>query len=216
ELCLDPVRSGDRVESVTGVAVDVSAEHRLLRVTAENDAKSRLLATVSHELRTPLSSVIGFADLMSLERSGTLNEVQRRQLDHIVSSGRHLLHIVNEILDFSRLAAGGVLSVSVDAVPVGPAIEEALARIGPIAGARRLSFVAPAEPLVVSADPQRLSQILLNLLSNAVRSTDVQGQVTVTCRRVPEGVEISVADDGVGIAESDLAGIFDEYVQAGL
>jgi len=216
ELFLDPVRSGDRVESVTGVAVDVSAEHRLLRVTAENEAKSRLLATVSHELRTPLSSVIGFADLMSLERSGTLNEVQRRQLDHIVSSGRHLLHIVNEILDFSRLAAGGVLSVSVDAVPVGPAIEEALARIGPIAGARRLSFVAPAEPLVVSADPHRLSQILLNLLSNAVRSTDVQGQVTVSCRRVPEGVEILVADDGVGIAESDLAGIFDEYVQAGL
>jgi signal transduction histidine kinase len=217
ELVCTPVRGADgAVESVTGIALDVTARLGFQRALAENEAKSRLLATVSHELRTPLNIVIGFTDLMSLPQTGPLNAKQRRYLGHVSSGGRHLLHLVNGILDFSKLAAGGTLDVQVSAVDAGAAVANAIEKVRPLAGRRRLEHAARVEgEYAVMADPIRLDQILLNLLSNALKSTSEDGTVTLDAVAAAGWVAITVSDDGVGIAAADLERIFDEYIQVG-
>jgi signal transduction histidine kinase len=181
---------------------------------AESEAKSRLLATISHELRTPLNVVLGFTDLMSLPQTGPLNEKQARYLGHVSSGGRHILHLVNGILDFSKLAAGGTLDVQLSAVDAAAAVLDAVEKVRPLAGQRRLVVATrPGPDYAVIADPVRLDQILLNLLSNAIKSTEGTGQVTLNAQRAGDWVAITVTDDGVGIAEADLDRIFDEYIQ---
>jgi signal transduction histidine kinase len=215
ELVCSPVFATDgSLESVSGIAIDVTSQRSLYRAMAENDAKSRLLATVSHELRTPLNVVLGFTDLMSLPQTGPLNEKQARYLGHVSSGGRHILHLVNGILDFSKLAAGGTLDVQLSVVDAGAAVFDAIEKVRPLAGQRRLlDATQPGSDYAVIADPVRLDQILLNLLSNALKSTEVSGKVTLNARRRGDRVAITVTDDGVGIATADLERIFDEYIQ---
>jgi signal transduction histidine kinase len=215
ELICIPVFDLEGVlESVSGIAIDVTAQRGLHRAIAENEAKSRLLATVSHELRTPLNVVLGFADLMSLPQTGPLNEKQARYLGHVTSGGRHILHLVNGILDFSKLAAGGTLDVQLSAVDAEAAVVDAIEKVRPLAGHRVLLEITERGPdYAVVADPVRLDQILLNLLSNALKSTDESGCVTLNALRTGDWVAITVTDDGVGIAAADLERIFDEYIQ---
>ena len=215
ELVCSPVYGIDgSLESVSGIAIDVTAQRSLYRMMAESDAKSRLLATVSHELRTPLNVVLGFADLMSLPQTGPLNEKQARYLGHVSSGGRHILHLVNGILDFSKLAAGGTLDVQLSAVDAEAAVVDAIEKVRPLAGHRMLVVATkPGPDYAVAADPVRLDQILLNLLSNAIKSTDQTGHVTLDAVRTGDWVGITVTDDGVGIATADLERIFDEYIQ---
>jgi signal transduction histidine kinase len=215
ELVCSPVFATDgSLASVSGIAIDVTAQRSLYRAMAENEAKSRLLATVSHELRTPLNVVLGFTDLMSLPQTGPLNEKQARYLGHVSSGGRHILHLVNGILDFSKLAAGGTLDVQLSAVDASAAVLDAVEKVRPLAGQRRLVVATqPGPDYAVIADPVRLDQILLNLLSNALKSTEVTGKVTLNAQRTDDLVAITVTDDGVGIAAADLERIFDEYIQ---
>ena len=215
ELVCSPVFGIDgSLESVSGIAIDVTAQRSLYRAMAESEAKSRLLATISHELRTPLNVVLGFTDLMSLPQTGPLNEKQARYLGHVSSGGRHILHLVNGILDFSKLAAGGTLDVQLSAVDAAAAVLDAVEKVRPLAGQRRLVVATrPGPDYAVIADPVRLDQILLNLLSNAIKSTEGTGQVTLNAQRAGDWVAITVTDDGVGIAEADLDRIFDEYIQ---
>ena len=214
ELIFSPVLSlAGAVDSVSGIALDVTAQRSLNSAMAENEAKSRLLATVSHELRTPLNVVLGFADLLALPKTGPLNSKQVRYLGHIESGGRHLLHLVNGILDFSKLAAGGSLEVHIAAVDAGMAVGSAVEMVRPLGGGRRLVVELGEGDLAVFADPVRLDQILLNLLSNAIKSTDENGLLTLGAVRDGRWVAITVSDDGTGIPADDLERIFDEYIQ---
>jgi signal transduction histidine kinase len=213
-ICIPVLDLEGKLESVSGIAIDVTAQRGLHRAIAENEAKSRLLATVSHELRTPLNVVLGFTDLMSLPQTGPLNEKQARYLGHVSSGGRHILHLVNGILDFSKLAAGGTLDVQLSAVDAAAAVLDAIEKVRPLAGQRRLAVATrPGLDYAVIADPVRLDQILLNLLSNALKSTDATGRVTLNATRTGDWIGITVSDDGVGIAATDLERIFDEYIQ---
>jgi signal transduction histidine kinase len=179
-----------------------------------NEQKTRFLATMSHELRTPMNAVIGFVDLLSEESSGPLTDRQKRFLGHVRTAGKHLLRIVENILDYSRLEAGR-LQLEVQEFEARPVIQEVLAGISQIDREKPviLSVDVP-EGFVVRADRQRFQQILYNLSSNALKFTPRGGQVTITARRDETFAYVSVRDTGVGIAADQLEPVFEEFHQA--
>jgi signal transduction histidine kinase len=209
--------------------------HQLLRerearleAEAASQAKSEFLAIMSHELRTPLNAVLGYAELLELGISGPLTDAQRQQLGRIGMSGRHLLGLVNEVLDLAKVEAGR-LSVRSAPASASEAINSAVALIQPQASARGLELVMPASlgvaPVYIG-DDERVRQILVNLLSNAVKFTQPGGSVTIGSETTvaPDRearllgnrgyVCLRVTDTGVGIPEDKLISIFDPFVQA--
>jgi PAS domain S-box-containing protein len=210
----DP-QTGEVVEFHT-IARDVGerqrAEAELHRAQEEaeraNAAKSEFLSRMSHELRTPLHAILGFGDLLARD---DLRPAQCEQLGQITKAGRHLLELINEVLDLSRIEDGG-LSMSLEPVHVGQVLSETLEMLAPLAAARAVTL-APArhaaEDLHVVADRQRLKQVLLNLLSNAVKYNRTGGEAWVaTTLAAPATARIEVADTGIGIAPGDLAAAF--------
>ena len=201
---------------------------RIARVEAEaaSQAKSEFLAMMSHELRTPLNAVIGYSELLDLGIAGGLNAEQRHQISRILASGRHLLGLVNEVLDLAKVEAGR-LSLHTGLAHAGQTADAALALVQPVAEAR--GIVVSVHPFDVTAatydgDEDRVRQILVNLLSNAVKFTDPGGLVRVECglttRPDPEArlmggpwVYWRVTDTGIGIAPAQIAAIFDPFVQ---
>jgi signal transduction histidine kinase len=213
DIRLLPVVEDGQVTFVSGVAVDVTERRQALQVRRESEAKSRFLATMSHELRTPLNSVLGFAELLLGERRGKLNEAQQRYVGNIVDGGRHLLSLINDVLDLSRVASGE-LEVVVRRVVVEEEIAAAVAKMRPLADRKRLDLsVSGSGPTEARADPLRLQQIVLNLLSNAIKFTPEGGRVEVRTSRAGGLVEVEVSDTGIGIAAEHLDRIFDEYSQ---
>jgi PAS domain S-box-containing protein len=198
-------------------ALDLAAAYEVARNEAmeANLAKTAFLSRMSHELRTPLNAVIGFAQLLALD---PLTEDQLDAVQHIRTGGKHLLELINEILDISRIEAGR-LSLSMEAVTVGDAVSEALDLVRPIAtdaGIALHSAEARASRLTVSADRQRAIQILLNLLTNAVKYNRPSGEVTVSVDELPDGqVAVRVADTGMGIATENLARLFQPFDRLG-
>jgi signal transduction histidine kinase len=215
-----------------------SAEERSHQLTLEREArleaeaasqtKSEFLAIMSHELRTPLNAVLGYAELLELGISGPLTDAQREQLGRIGMSGRHLLRLVNEILDLAKVEAGR-LSVRSTPAAASEAIAEAIALIQPQAAANGLELVVatnPAPPPVYLGDDERVRQILVNLLSNAVKFTPSGGKISIEAATTvaPDRearllanrsyVSLRVTDSGVGIPENKLLSIFDPFVQA--
>src|SRR5581483_7255416 len=141
--------------------------------------KTEFLAHMSHELRTPLNSVLGFAQLLLEESFGPMNERQRRYVGHIEASGRHLLALINDVLDLSRVESGQ-LDLQAETVPLGGLLRECVEEIRPLALVKRIELrVAATQRLAVHADRRRLAQVVLNLLSNAVKFTPEGGRVTV-------------------------------------
>jgi len=213
DVRLLPVYEEGRIVSVSGVAIDVTERRLAEQMRRESDAKSRFLATMSHELRTPLNSVLGFAELLLGQRRGDLNKSQERYVNNIAASGKHLLALINDVLDLSRVASGEI-EVVIQRVSLEDAIAEAVTKIRPLADRKRLKLVveecAPADAL---ADPMRLQQIVLNLLSNAVKFTPPGGQITVRSRSSGVVAEIEVSDSGIGIPAEHLDRIFEEYAQ---
>jgi signal transduction histidine kinase len=183
------------------------------RLASESEAKTRFLRSMSHELRTPLNSVIGFSDILGKGMAGELNEEQRRQIEMIGGAGRHLLALINDILDLSRIEAGAV-SVENDAVDVRELVDEIIAALQHEAEGKDLVLTAeyPAKDLSMISDSRKLSQILLNLTNNAVKFTE-QGSVHVRVSRSADAVSFAVEDTGPGIAEEQLASIFSEFTQ---
>ncbi|HEX2203405.1 MAG TPA: ATP-binding protein, partial [Longimicrobium sp.] len=215
-----------RAEEARAMAAALEAQTRELRWTAEqlaertgaaeeaNQAKSRFLATMSHELRTPLNAIGGYADLLEMGLRGPVTAQQREDLLRIQASQRHLLGLINEVLDFAKLETGAVSYATAD-VPAREALAEAEALVAPQARVRGLALeVEPCdETLAVRADPEKVRQILANLLSNAVKFTQPGGRVGVRCRAEGGVVAFRVTDTGIGIPADRLEAVFEPFVQ---
>src|SRR5215212_7285799 len=176
--------------------------------------RNRFYASMSHELRTPINAVIGYSTLMIDNIYGPLNDKQREGLQRTLKAARHLLELVNDVLDLSKIEAGKI-DLAIQPVNVSTLIEDLFITVRPLADeyGSQLSFDAPPEPLTVTTDPRRVRQILLNLLSNAIKFGKKQ-PINVKCARTEAGgVSISVIDKGEGISEEDRARVFEEFVQ---
>jgi len=194
------------------------ANDRLVRANQElkhaDEMEKRFLANMSHELRTPLSAIIGFAELLIDDRRAAFTPERRRTfLETIHRSGRHLLELINDVLDLAKVDAGQ-MTIEVESVSARGAVTEALGVIEPLAGARGITVEAEVGPAIrIMADPGRFKQILLNLLSNAIKFTDQGGRVYVGARRQGSNVRFEVTDTGIGIAPEDQARLFHEFQQ---
>jgi len=179
-----------------------------------NGHKSIFLANMSHELRTPLNAIIGFSELLLEPGNGHFDPAtQHRFLDQIHISGKHLLGLINDILDLSKVEAGQ-MDLRLQAVPIDEVVEQVLSTIEPLAGQKRIRMRADvATAGEVLADAGKLKQMLLNLTSNAIKFTPDDGEVTITAARDASSVEISVADTGIGISQADQAHVFEEFHQ---
>lgn len=179
---------------------------------AASKAKSDFLAVMSHELRTPLNSILGYVDLIQAGIGGPVTEQQLGFLGKIRISSRHLLQIIDEILTYSRMDAGRE-TVRAEEVPLAVVIAEVVAVAEPLARERGLRFeVADVPDASLVTDPQKLRQILLNLLTNAVKFTD-EGWVRLTTKLLPGSCSFLVEDSGRGVAEADLDRIFEPFWQ---
>ena len=178
--------------------------------------KSEFLASMSHELRTPLNAVIGFSEVLLERMFGDLNERQDEYLRDILASGRHLLELLNDVLDLSKVEAGA-MELALAPVDIAVVVDHCVALMRERATSRGLWLAAEVSPGIghLTADELRLKQILLNLLSNAVKFTPSGGSIDVTAQQDGEQVVIQVIDSGVGIPTDDQERIFDSFQQAG-
>jgi PAS domain S-box-containing protein len=205
----DDIRAEEELEQL------VSRE-RTARREAEvaNAAKSQFLATMSHELRTPLNAVTGYADLLAMGIRGPVTQAQSEDIGRIKRSGRHLLTVINDILNFAKLEAGQV-EFDIQDVRIGEAVSEMEALIAPqvLAKGLTLDYESCDPSLTARADRDKLQQILINLLTNAIKFTESGGKLTVTCDETRDEVRVHVADTGIGIPAANLASVFDPFVQ---
>ena len=190
---------------------------KLVELSDATKAKDRFLAVMSHEMRTPLNAILGYSDLLDMELDGSLSEGQRQQVDRIRFGSRHLLDLINDLLDLARLDARR-LDLDIRPVDLGAVVEEVTALLEAQAGAKGIALTAvPCGDDVphVLADLQRLRQIVTNLVGNAIKFTE-RGGVTVRCeaRRRDGLVSIVVEDTGIGIAPDALPLVFTEFYQA--
>ncbi|MGA8011178.1 MAG: ATP-binding protein [Candidatus Acidiferrales bacterium] len=211
----------DRLIYATARDITELKRTREALVVAKNDAersnrfKDQFLSTMSHELRTPLNAVLGFSDLLGENRYGPLNEKQRRYLNHIVTGGRHLLRLINDILDLSRIEAGR-LQLAPEDVRVDQAFAEACDTLHPLISKRNHVVIKHATPgLSVRADGMRLKQILMNLLGNAIKFTPEGGKIELAANRVGDLVRLEVRDSGPGIPPEEQNRIFEAFYRLG-
>ena len=185
-----------------------------LELQRANSLKSEFLANMSHELRTPLNAVIGFSELLLDTGAGSLTEDHKDYVADILSSGRHLLELINEILDLSKIEAGK-MKLSVEEFEIGPVCEEAMVLLRVEAGRKHIELVVEVEDpaLEVRADRSKVKQIMNNLLSNAVKFTHPGGRVTLRARREGDALAVSVIDTGIGIKAEDQDRIFQAFTQ---
>jgi len=188
-------------------------EGRNREVERATQLKSRFLANMSHELRTPLNAIMGFSELLGDPVNGAVTERQQRWLAHIRNGSTHLLQLVNDILDLSKIEADQI-EFRPETVCLSKAIPEVMSIVRPLAQARLVNLAEDIPPeLAVEVDRTRLKQIIYNLMSNAVKFTPAHGLVRIEARAFSEFVCISVRDTGVGIRPEDQEIIFEEFRQ---
>lgn len=197
-------------------AQELALETARAEAEAHSSGKTRFLANMSHELRTPLNAVIGFADIMRQRIFGPLPPRYAEYADSIHQAGGHLLDLINDVLDVSKIEAERY-ELSLERFDAREAVSAAMAlvRVGAEDKGVNLAGVLPAEPVMVNADRRALKQIALNLLSNAVKFTPGGGSVTVTIETIGPYLELVVADTGVGVAPEDLKRLGRPFEQAG-
>jgi PAS domain S-box-containing protein len=218
-----PVRDGDG-RIIAGVVIfwDVTAERKAkeeLRtahetVAAANRAKAEFFAVMSHELRTPLNAIAGYVEVMALGIQGPLTDQQRDSLDRIQRNQRHLLSLIDDVLIFSKIEADH-LSVELKDVRVREVLDELEPLVAPGLQRKMLTLVCGAcdSSLSVRADPEKLRQILLNLVGNAIKFTPTGGRITLSAVREGDMVRISVTDTGIGIPADQLPRVFEPFFQ---
>jgi|HubBroStandDraft_6_1064221.scaffolds.fasta_scaffold03486_4 signal transduction histidine kinase/DNA-binding response OmpR family regulator len=173
--------------------------------------KDQFLSTMSHELRTPLNAVLGFSDLLNEERYGPLNERQQRYVAHIHTGGRHLLTLINDILDLSKIEAGR-LQLAIENVSLKSSFAEVLDTMRPLADKKSHALVSNAAPeLSVLADSTRLKQVLMNLIGNAIKFTPEGGRIELAARKIGDVVRLEVRDSGAGIPPEEQERIFEAF-----
>jgi len=181
-----------------------------------NQHKSEFLANMSHELRTPLNAVIGFSEVLAEKMFGELNEKQSEYVDDIHSSGRHLLSLINDILDLAKVEAGR-MELDLTTFGIRQALGNALTLVSERAARRGITLQSEIDESLgdMTGDERKVKQILLNLLSNAIKFTPEGGRVTLSARGADSSVVIAVRDTGVGICAEDQERIFEEFRQVG-
>jgi signal transduction histidine kinase len=197
---------------------------RLFREIADKSAqleaasrhKSEFLANMSHELRTPLNAIIGFSEILAEKMFGDINEKQTEYLQDILESGRHLLSLINDILDLSKIEAGR-MELELSEFDLPQAIDNALILVRERASRRGIRLGSTVDPRLgmIGGDERKVKQVLLNLLSNALKFTPEGGRIDVGARVHDGAAEVSVADTGIGIAPEDQAAVFEEFRQVG-
>jgi PAS domain S-box-containing protein len=233
EISLSPVKSEDGFR-VTAIIRDISErrqaeeqfremqqaytrelESRNREVERANQLKSEFLASMSHELRTPLHTIIGFSELLAEGLEGALNEKQHRFIGHIHKDSLHLLALINDILDLSKIESGR-LELRRETFEIAGALEEALSSLRPQSIAESIGIETSLSiPIPIFADRLRVKQIFFNLLSNALKFTPAGGRVQVEGALRDGFVEISVGDTGIGIPKEQHEAVFDKFYQTG-
>ncbi len=223
------LRAFDQDDPLTGAVViieDVTEEReaaeRLRRAMERaQDAdriKSAFLATMSHELRTPLNSIIGFTGILLQGLAGPLNEEQHKQMGMVQKSSRHLLSLINDVLDISKIEAGQ-LDLSLAPFSLRESVDKVIKLVAPLAAQKGLAVHADIAPEVgeMVADQRRVEQVLINLMSNAVKFTE-QGRIDLACRLEGERYHLTVTDTGIGLRPEETAAIFQPFrqIDAGL
>jgi PAS domain S-box-containing protein len=222
EISLSPLRTEESAFVMSAIR-DISERKRFEKALQEknqelanaNQAKDRFLAGMSHELRTPLNAIIGFTGTLLMKLPGPLNDEQQKQLSTVRSSARHLLALINDLLDVSKIEAGKV-ELSFEPVDCKEVVDEVVAALRPQAHDKGLDFnvYAPDLPVVVRTDRRALSQIIFNLAGNAIKFTE-RGSVNLTlCSEAPEGTqrtEVRVEDSGIGIPLADQDKLFGAF-----
>jgi PAS domain S-box-containing protein len=231
EISLSPVKSEEGFR-VTAIIRDVTdrtqiedrlnvlreehtreLESRNLEIERASRMKSEFLANMSHELRTPLHTIIGFSELLGEEMKGPLNADQKRFVNHIHKDGEHLLALINEILDLSKIEAGKLV-LSREPLDLNVVVEDVLSSIRPQCAAKSILLESEIPgPVFIDADRLRARQILYNLLSNAVKFTPEGGRIRVEGVRIDGFAKISVRDTGIGIPWQEHESIFDKFHQ---
>jgi PAS domain S-box-containing protein len=222
EISLSPLRT-DSGLLVTSVIRDITGQMEAARILQEknseleraNKAKDSFLASMSHELRTPLNGIIGFAEFLADGKPGTINAKQKEYLEDILTSGRHLLHLINDILDIVKIQAGK-LELNPEHFRLQDGISEVCAGVRPIAQNKGIRVEVHISPKLdaVYLDSHRFRQVLYNLLSNALKFTDAGGNVEIVVEPAsPTGFRLTVHDSGIGIKAEDIGRLFTEFEQ---
>jgi len=191
-------------------------EHKSRQLEVASQHKSEFLANMSHELRTPLNAIIGFSEVLSERMFGELNEKQEEYLKDIYASGQHLLSLINDILDLSKIEAGK-MDLEVSDFDLPATIDNALMLVRERAARRDIELQRAVDERLgqIQGDERKIRQVLLNLLSNAIKFTPQGGRIDVRAKRVNGFIEVSVSDTGVGIAPGDQDAVFEEFRQVG-
>jgi signal transduction histidine kinase len=230
ELAISPVRSNGSV-AFSAFVRDITERRRAEAELAHKNqelafardqaeeasrAKSAFLANMSHELRTPLNAIIGFSDVLLEHMFGEMTAKQESYIKNIHSSGKHLLSLINDILDLSKIEAGR-MELDLSKVHIPSALQNAMMLVGERARRHAIALSCNIDPQIgdVAADERKFKQIMLNLLSNAVKFTSDGGRVDVDARLLNGHLEVSIRDTGVGIAENDQTAVFDKFRQVG-
>jgi protein-histidine pros-kinase len=214
EISLSPLQTEEGL-FVSSAIRDATERKRYEQALQEaNRLKSAFLASMSHELRTPLNGIIGFSELLIDEKPGTINGKQKEYLTDILASGRHLLQLINDVLDLSKVEAGR-MELHPEEFAVPRAIDEVCSVLSSLAARKRIVIRREIAPGAgeVTLDRQKFVQVLYNLLSNALKFTDDAGEVTIAAHVAPGELRLKIGDTGIGIRPEDFGKLFIEFQQ---
>jgi signal transduction histidine kinase len=204
----------DELEAQANELVRANEELKLKtqEAAAANKAKSEFLASMSHELRTPLNAIAGYVDILEMGLRGPVTTQQRADLNRIKQSQKHLLGLINDILNYAKIDAGR-LEYRIERMSLDRALVDCEAMVLPQIHAKHISYTYEecGHPVFVYADPEKVQQILLNLLSNAIKFTPEGGRITASCSKTDSAGRVQVKDNGIGIEPGKLETIFEPF-----